>query len=99
MNAREKELLARHCLLHLGEIITIWHRKEWEKLAAVVEYAQRGIPPAMSKTDPFMYRQLCAGLCEYHIRGFDLFDLAAINALATGSSDVPSAWTAKNLGL
>lgn len=82
MNARERELLARHCLLHLDEVVALWHRRDWERLSAVVEYAEAGIPQAMSKTDPFMYRKLCAGLCEYHIRGYDGFDLVAIQRLA-----------------
>ena len=82
MNARERELLARHCLLHLNEVAALWQRREWERLLAVVEYAEAGVPKAMSKTDPFMYRKLCAGLCEYHIRGYDGFDRTAIARLA-----------------
>ena len=82
MNARERELLARHCLLHLDEVGVIWQQRDWKRLLAVVEYAQSGIPQAMSKPDPFMYRKLCAGLCEYHIRGYDGFDRAAIARLA-----------------
>lgn len=82
MNAREKDLLARHCLLHLDEITRFWHRKEWNKLAIVVAYARQGVPVMLSKTDPYEYRRLCAGLAEYHIRGFDGFDLGAIEALA-----------------
>lgn len=87
MNAREKELLARHCLLHLEEVPAIWHQKQWEKLAVVVEYAQQGIPVGLSKTDPYMYRLLCAGLCEFHIRGYDGFGLANIVALAEGAPE------------
>ena len=82
MNARERELLARHCLLHLDEIIKLWHGRDWGRLLAVVKYAEAGIPAEMSKTDPYMYRKLCAGLCEYHIRGFDRFNPEAIARLA-----------------
>ena len=89
MNAREKHLLARHCLLNPGEVVRLWHRKDWEKLAAVVEYARRGTPDDMALTDPFMYRKLCAGLCEYKIRGFGGFDLAALQRLAAGPRNAP----------
>jgi len=82
MTAREKENTGRHYLLHLNEIPKIWHQKEWIILAAVVEYAQGGIPPEMSKTDPYMYRALCAALAEYHIHGYDQFNLEAIKTLA-----------------
>ena len=82
MNAAEREHLARHCLLNLHEVVALWHRRDWERLLAVVEYTQARIPKEMSKTDPFMYRKLCMGLCEYHIHGFDSFDPAAIRRLA-----------------
>ena len=77
--------MARHHLLHLDEISKTWHQKDWETLAAVVEYAQEGIPTEMSKTDPYMYRGLCAALAEYHIRGYDRFNLPLIKRLARRS--------------
>jgi hypothetical protein len=82
MTARAKEVSARYYLLHLGEIPKIWHQKQWEALAVVVEYAKNGIPRGLSKTDPAMYKCLCAALADYHIRGYDEFDLDLIRKLA-----------------
>ena len=82
MNPREKDLLARDCLKHPEKIIQVWHRKEWNKLAVIVRYARCGVPRQLSKTDQHEYRLLCAGLAEYHIRGFDGLDLDAIETLA-----------------
>ena len=89
MNPRAQDLLARHCLLHLDEVAALWHRREWARLAVVVAYAERGVPAEMSKSDPFMYRKLCAGLCEYHIRGFDRFSLERLQALAAAQPAPP----------
>lgn len=94
MNAREKDLLARHCLLNLDEITGIWHRKEWNKLAVVVRYARDGVPKELSKTDPYEYRRLCAGLAEYHIRGFDGFDLDSVEVLARSETQTTEALAA-----
>ncbi len=82
MNAREKEVTARHYLLRLDEIPALWKRKEWDKLAAVVEYARNGVPADLSRTDPYMYRGLCLALCEYHIRGYDGFNLERLRQWA-----------------
>lgn len=81
-NPREKEIIARHYLLHLDEIPVIWRQKDWIKLGALVEYTKRGIPLEMSKSDPCMYRCLCAALCEYNIRGYDGFNLERLRRLA-----------------
>ena len=82
MNVRDKDLLARRCLLNLDQVVGMWKRKEWSNLAVIVAYARKGIPVVLSKTDPYEYRRLCAGLAEYNIRGFDGFDLDTIEALA-----------------
>ena len=81
MTAREKEVVARHGLLRPGVIPALWHGRRWEQLGVVAAYARAGAPVEMARSDPFMYRKLCAAVCEYHVRGFDRLDPTRIRRL------------------
>lgn len=78
MNPREREVLARHYLLRPQLIPPLWRGMRWEQLAVVAAYGRAGAPVEMARSDPFMYRKLCAAACEYRIRGFDCLDPARI---------------------
>ncbi len=82
MTAREKHVTAHHLLLNLDEIKIVWHQRRWEELAAVVEYAQKDVPVILSKTDPHLYQLLRNAVTEFNLRGYDNFNLAAIEVLA-----------------
>jgi len=86
LTPREKELVARHLLLHIKEIAPALRDRRWLDLAALAEYARAGIPNALSKTDPYLYRGLCAGLAEYHILGYDSLNPTRLHELAAASA-------------
>lgn len=82
LTARNKEMIARSLLLDPSKIAHALHSKQWQEIIVLLEYIQGGIPIALSKTDPALFRNLCAGLAEFHILGYGSLNLERIRKLA-----------------
>ena len=82
LTARQRELAARHLLAHLEEIPVYLKNRQWEELAAVVEFAEKDAPSSLTHTDPALYRMLRQQITEFRLRGWSCLSLKKLRALA-----------------
>ena len=82
MNDRERELVARHLLEHQEEIDVCFKNREWDKLAALVRYAEADAPKALIHSDPALYRHLRECITTFYLRGGGAFSLKKLEAMA-----------------
>jgi len=70
LNARQEELTARYLLTHQEQIPVSMKQQRWGELVALVEYVRPDVPPALTRTDPALYRLLREQVTEFHLRGW-----------------------------
>lgn len=69
MTAREEEIVAVALLGDPEAELVCFQQKRWRELAALVRYAQRDVPVALSQTDPALYRTLREQVTRFYLRG------------------------------
>jgi hypothetical protein len=82
MTAREEELVAVALLGDPEAELVCFHQKRWRELAALVRYAQRDVPVALSQTDPALYRTLREQVTRFYLRGGGAYSLEKLEAMA-----------------
>ena len=85
LSARQRELVARHLLGHPEQIPVYLKRRQWEELAALVEFAAKDAPLGLTHTDPALYRLLRQQITEFRIRGWSCLSLEALRELASSA--------------
>ena len=80
--SREKELIARHLLAHPEEIGVCLKARKWHELAALAEFVEKDVSPALAQTDPSLYRLLRRQVTEFHLRGWSCLNLIKLKELA-----------------
>ncbi len=82
MTAREEELIARQ-LLARQELIDVYLKeKRWAEVAALVRFTRREVPPALTSTDPALYKTLREQITRFFLNGGAVFSLARLEELA-----------------
>lgn len=81
MTPRTRELAARHLLAHPDQIPICLKQRQWDELAALVEFAAQDVPRSMAQTDPALYRVLREQITEFHLRGWSCLSPVALQAL------------------
>lgn len=89
MNPRDEELVARHLLAHPDEVDRYLKERRWAEVAALVRYANKGVPHELAMTDPALYRTLREQVTVFYLRGGGAFSLPTLEKLADNSQ--PSA--------
>ncbi len=88
MTAREEELVAVALLGDPEAELVCFHQKRWRELAALVRYAQRDVPVALSQTDPALYRTLREQVTRFYLRGGGAYSLEKLEAMASAQDGV-----------
>jgi hypothetical protein len=81
MTPRQRELAARYLLAHPDQIPVCLKERRWDELAALVEFADKDVPPDLAQTDPALYRVLRQQITDFHLRGWSCLSPAALQAL------------------
>jgi hypothetical protein len=87
MTAREEELVAVALLGDPEAELVCFHQKRWRELAALVRYAQRDVPVALSQTDPALYRTLREQVTWFYLRGGGPYSLEKLEAMACAQNE------------
>ena len=87
MTAREEELVAVALLGDPEAELACFHQKRWRELAALVRYAQRDVPVALSQTDPALYRTLREQVTRFYLRGGGAYSLEKLEAMASAQDE------------
>ena len=69
MTAREEELVVRDMQEKQEMLASRLRERRWADVAALVRFAQRDVPPALTMTDPALYRSLREGVTLFSLRG------------------------------
>ena len=86
MTPRSRELAARHLLAHPDQIPVCLKQRQWDELAALVEFAAQDVPLSLAQTDPALYRVLREQITEFNLRGWSCLSRSALQALAGKTS-------------
>lgn len=86
LTARQRELTARHLLAHPDEVPVYLKQRQWEEVAALVEFAARDAPLSLAHTDPALYRLLRQQITDFRLRGWSCLSLKALQHLAEHQS-------------
>jgi len=86
MTPRSRELAARHLLTHPDQIPVCLKQRQWDELAALVEFAAKDVPLSLAQTDPALYRVLREQITEFNLRGWSCLSRSARQALAGKTS-------------
>lgn len=87
LTPRQKDLVARHLLAHQAEIPAYLKERQWEELAALVEFANNDAPQSLIPTDPALYQILRQQITKYRLSGWSCLNLKRLRELAANQAE------------